>query len=444
MTTSLHALLVEDNPGDVFILRHMLREIITTHIQLTHVDSLCDAVDHLKQQQTLHPKQPTQHPPIDAILLDLSLPDTQGLKTLQALHQPFPHCPIVVLTGLDDEALAIQAVKQGAQDYLVKGQVTADLLFRSLCYAIERNKIEQTITQQKRELEQANRSLKDRTEELEQTNQKLRQRTSQLEAANAELDAFNDAVSHDLRNPLTVIGGCTDLLELFYADGLDERGTSCLQQLRTTTNHMTHLVEDLLQLSRTDGGELRMQTVDLSAIAHDIIVQLQQQSPDHQVEVKITRDLIVTGEPDLLWVVLENLLTNAWKYTQKQDCPVIEFGTMPLNEVSPHLHDQFLQATSALGSTLPTPFISSSPSTATSLYYVKDNGVGFDMDNAHNLFTPFQRLHSKHEFEGTGLGLATVKRIIRRHNGMIGAIASINQGATFFFTLPNLSLAESS
>ncbi len=233
--------------------------------------------------------------------------------------------------------------------------------------------------------------------------QRVVERTVQLEAANRELEAFSYSVSHDLRAPLRSIDGFSQALLEDYAEKLSTSGTDYLQRVRAASQRMGQLIDDLLKLSRMTRIEMRRETVVLSALAQTIVAQLQQTQPERRVKVMIAEGLVANGDARLLQVVLENLLGNAWKFTQKRLDATIEFGTL----------QQDGQA----------------------VFFVCDNGAGFDMAYADKLFGAFQRLHTITEFEGTGIGLATVARIIRRHGGQVWALGAVGQGATFYFTL---------
>jgi predicted ATPase/signal transduction histidine kinase len=233
--------------------------------------------------------------------------------------------------------------------------------------------------------------------------QRVLDRTAQLAALNQELEAFSYSVSHDLRAPLRSIDGFSRIVLSRFGQQLDPSGQDYLQRIRSASERMRALIEDLLQLSRLTRGELRRERVDLSAMAGAIAERLHQSQPERQVEVRIAPGLVVEGDPRLLEVVMENLLGNAWKYTSKHPTGRIAIGAA---EKEGH-----------------------------AVYYVKDDGAGFDMAYADRLFQPFQRLHADSEFEGTGIGLATVQRIIHRHGGRIWAEAAVDKGATFYFTL---------
>ena len=231
----------------------------------------------------------------------------------------------------------------------------------------------------------------------------LRQYAGQLEAANSELDAFAYSVSHDLRAPLRSVQGFGQALLEDCGDRLDETGREHLQRIRKAAERMATLIDDLLELSRVTRASLRSERVDLSGLAETILGELSEAEPDRVVRVSVTPGAVATGDPRLLKVMLDNLLRNAWKYTRTKPEAHIEFG------VSRH---------------------GSAPT-----YYVRDNGVGFDMAYVGKLFQPFQRLHSATAFEGTGVGLASVHRIVTRHGGRVWAEGAVNRGATVYFTL---------
>ena len=249
------------------------------------------------------------------------------------------------------------------------------------------------------------RRVAQRTAEAEESNLKL-------ESANRELEAFAYSVSHDLRAPLRSVDSFSQIILDEYSEKLDEDGVKYLRRIRAGAQNMGQLINDLLNLSRVSRGLLRRETVNLSSTAAMVVNDLRDQEPNRTVNVEIAPDVFATCDAQLLRVVLTNLIGNAWKFTGKRDKACLQFGASSEEGVS--------------------------------VYFVRDNGAGFDMAYASQLFAPFQRLHQATEFAGTGIGLATVQRIINRHGGRIWAESSIDRGATFYFTLAAESGANGS
>lgn len=233
---------------------------------------------------------------------------------------------------------------------------------------------------------------------------KVKERTIKLEALNKELESFAYSVSHDLRTPLRAIEGFSSRLNEKYIDQFDEQGQHYLNRIRNNTSNMSKLIDDLLKLSRVSRTEINLQEVDLSHLAKECVKLMQETNPVHRVEIEITTDLLTRGDQALLRVMLENLLNNAWKFSSQEAQAKIEIGRAIID--------------------------------GEEVFYVRDNGVGFDMTYADKLFGTFQRLHSADEFRGTGIGLATVQRIINRHGGKVWAEGEVGKGATFYFSLP--------
>jgi light-regulated signal transduction histidine kinase (bacteriophytochrome) len=244
-------------------------------------------------------------------------------------------------------------------------------------------------------------------DEVRRVNEELEQRvidrTRQLEAANRELESFAYAVSHDLRAPLRSLSGYSQILHDAAGAQLDESSRKHLQRIQEACQRMAALIDDLLKLSRLSRSEFNPRPVNLSQIAQEAANAVREHHPGYEVQLAVEPDLAVTGDPRLLRIALENLLGNAWKYTARTSRPRVEVGHQ-------------IQAGEAV-------------------YFVRDNGVGFDMAYASKLFVPFQRLHTESQFAGTGIGLVTVQRIIARHGGRIWADAKPEAGATFYFTL---------
>lgn len=318
------------------------------------------------------------------IILDVQMPGLDGFETA-ALVREREKCrstPIIFLTGaFGADAYQFKGYSVGAVDYLLK-PVAPEIL---------RSKVEVFV------------ELAKKSALLGRLNETLARQAAELEAANKELEAFSYAVSHDLRAPLRSIDGFSRALEDDCKDALGEKGQSHLARIRRSAGRMNELIDDLLQLSRMTRAGMQWENVNLTEMSREVAADLAQKEPERRVDVAVRDGLTARGDRRLLRAALENLFSNAWKYTAKRERASIEFG---MTEVE--------------GETA---------------YFVRDNGAGFDMAYAYKLFVPFQRLHSASDFPGTGVGLATVQRIVRRHGGRIWAEGHVDEGAAFYFTL---------
>lgn len=261
-----------------------------------------------------------------------------------------------------------------------------------------------TLAARARELETANDKLKEAFQELEAANHELEMTNRELEAANNELEAFNYSVSHDLKKPLTNINGYCQVILHLHANQFNEQTRRYLKDIYSGTLRMSGLIDTLLDFSRLSRCVMVRDTVDLSVMATEIAAELRLTQPVRRVAFKIAKGAKAYGDASLLRVMLGNIIGNAWKYTARKEDAVIEFNMCVLG--------------------------------GKPVYFVRDNGAGFDMAQADGLFNPFHRLHNRDEFAGHGIGLATVQRIIQRHGGRVWAEAKSEEGATFFFTLP--------
>jgi light-regulated signal transduction histidine kinase (bacteriophytochrome) len=250
------------------------------------------------------------------------------------------------------------------------------------------------------QIQQRDDALLKAHEELEG---RVDERTRDLVASVKELEAFSYSVSHDLRGPLEIMSGFSYMLQKNYAGQLDANGRESIEGIRTAVRRMSELIDDLLKLSRVSTSAMEREPVDLSAIAESVVAELRRSHPDRKVDVVIEPTEKIWGDPRLLQIAVENLLRNSWKYTSKHEHARIEFGERRNN--------------------------------GQRLFFVEDNGAGFDPELAGRLFKPFQRLHSSAQFPGSGVGLATVQRIIQRHRGEVWAEGGIEKGATFYFTV---------
>jgi two-component system NtrC family sensor kinase len=340
---------------------------------------------------------------VDCILLDLVMPGMSGQETCRRIKgtAAWRDIPLIMHTAIDEQGAMIAGINAGADDYIAK---SSDL--EVLCARVRAQL-------RRKQFEDENRSIREQLLEKElevvaaNSARVLAETRSvfveELERKNRELEAFSYTVSHDLRAPLRSINSFSQILLEDYSEKLDATGKSHLDRVSSSAKRMGELIDDLLELSRVARAELSWERVDISAIARTIMEDFSRNEPDRRVEWKVQGELILDVDGRLMKAALENLLGNALKFTAKIAVARIEFGT--------EQHD---------GGTV---------------YFVRDNGAGFDMKHAEKLFAPFKRLHGNDDFPGTGIGLATVHRIVDRHGGRIWAESTVGEGATFYFTI---------
>jgi two-component system NtrC family sensor kinase len=344
--------------------------------------------------------------PADCILLDLRMPGLSGIETCRRIKSApvVRDIPLIILTASDDRESMVQGLGVGADDYIQKSG-SFDILKARVRAQIRRKQFEDEnrhIREQllRRELEAVESRA---AHQLAESRAAL---VEELQRKNQELEAFSYTVSHDLRAPLRSIDGFSLMLMEECAPRLDEEGIGYLKRVRAAAQRMGELIDDLLALSRVSCVEIARQSINLSVIAQSVAAELQRREPQRVVEVVIAEGLVAEADSRLVRILLENLMGNAWKFIARSAGARIEVGVQRQDGAS--------------------------------AFFVRDNGVGFDEARAADrMFQPFQRLHSDKDFAGTGVGLATVRRIVERHGGRIWARSTIGHGATFHFTLPD-------
>jgi signal transduction histidine kinase len=365
----LRVLLVEDDPIDVRAVRQMFAEVTDVRIDTQHVESLTAAIDRLKEPHEF-----------DAVLLDLGLPESSGLSTLDKFREAVADLPVVVLTAADDLRLAVNAVHHGAQDYLVKGKVTAELIVRPIRYAIERRRMEQ----------ERERLL------------------AELQRSNEELERFAYVVAHDLKAPLRAVASFCQFLADDAKGKLDEQATQHIENIKAGTLRMQAVIDDLLEYSRVQRDEKPAESADLAKLL-DLVVANLTTEIEHSGAV-ITHDRLPTLAANASQMVqlFQNLIGNAIKF--RRDEP-------------PKIH------------------VAAEPHNAEWRFAVSDNGIGIPAKHHERIFGVFKRLHGENEYPGTGIGLAICKKIVELHGGRIWVESTPGQGTTFFFNIPTRGLS---
>lgn len=382
--SSLKILLVEDNLAEARLLQEFLKQTQSKQFSLVHVKRLGEAVKELSKST------------YDVILLDLTLPDSEGLSSLPILITLVPSVPIVVLTNTNDEKLAIEAVRRGAQDYLVKRHVSVDVLVRSLCYAIERKQVLET-------LRADNQTLETRVQE----------RTNELVKAkeiNQFKSEFVSMLSHDIRNPLNTILLAAGLLQNDDDKVTKEKKHSHYQMIRSAIKNMAHLLDEASFIGKADSDKLEceLMSMNLEAFCREIVAENQLAANEKYLSLIFTTQgelKEVVADESLLRHILGNLLNNAIKYS-------LPSGTVLFELIR---QDK------------------------TVLFRIQDSGIGIPEEDQKQLFQPFHRADNVGKIPGTGLGLAIVKKCVERHKGEISVSSEVGVGTTFIVTLPLIS-----
>jgi two-component system, sensor histidine kinase and response regulator len=383
LADQVNILLVDDQPANLVALEAMLQGLGQN---LVKAESGREALKSLMGLD------------FAVILLDVKMPEMDGFETASLIRQrdKSRDTPIIFLTAADrSQTEAVRGYAVGAVDYLVK-PVVPEFVRSKVAVFVELAKKNALLRRQAellRESEQAARDLAETRAEL----------VRDLEHKNRELESFSYAVSHDLRAPLRRIDSFSKAVVESQADKLEPMGKHFLERVREASQQMSQLIDDVLYLSRVTRAEIREHEVDLSGLVNLLLERMREAEPDRQVEIKVRPGIVVLGDGQLLRIAIQNLLDNAWKFTGREPAARIEFGT--------------------------------STAGGEQAYFVRDNGAGFNMSYVDRLFGPFQRLHPVTDFPGSGIGLATVQRIIHRHGGRIWAEGLEGQGSTFHFTL---------
>jgi signal transduction histidine kinase len=371
--TKTRVLLVEDNPGQARLIQELLAEAAPEAFSIETADELGAALSRLRSHAA------------DAVLLDLSLPDSQGLATIERVRQQAPDVPIVVLTGLDDQSLGVEAVKRGAQDYLSKNTVSGELLVRALRHAIERQRVrgelEAVRMSQLRQQERLNRELAERNKDLEE---------------------FAFVASHDLREPLRKMISFSDLLERDLGEPVPEKVSRDLRFIRDAAERMQRLVNDLLSLSRAGGSPKNRQRLSLDLCVDAALEALQVKIDE--TGAAFERDALpeVWGDLTVLTQLYQNLISNALKFSHK--------GRPRVRITAEEVGERWI-------------------------FGVADDGIGIKPEYAKQIFRPFQRLHGSQEYEGSGIGLAICRKAVERHGGEIWVESQPGCGSHFKFHL---------
>lgn len=403
-------LVVEDSPTQA----EQLRFILEKHHYLVTV-----ARNGREALEVMHKSQP------DLIISDVIMPEMDGYELCRRIknHDEVCNIRIILLTSLSDPMDVIRGLECGADNFITKPYDEAYLVSRigyllenryepQDCAALPELKIvfggkDFAISSSRHQILDLLLSTYEtailKNKELIRARDELNELNEQLKAANHDLEAFSSTVSHDLRKPLNNIYLSCQTIEMIYENSLDEGCRDYIRYIYNAAESMNKLISTLLEFSSLSSRNISRDQIDLSGMAREILEESRYSEPCRQVSCHVADGVVGNGDKDLLRVVMENLLGNAWKYTRMKNKAEIEFGIMELD--------------------------------GSLAYFVRDNGAGFDTSSANKLFTPFQRLHSEKEFEGFGIGLSTVQRIVERHGGRVWAEGEAGKLAVFYFTL---------
>ncbi len=375
---ALKILYLEDKEKDAELIEDLLSAEFET-VELTWVKS---KVEYLNALNTFK---------YDTILADFKLPDINGIEALHIANEICPNTPFISVSGTIGEAAAVELLTSGAADFISKDRILR--LPQSIQKAVE-------MEEKRKEHEKDTQKIIQLNIDLEK---RVLERTAQLEELNKDLEAFSQSVSHDLRAPLRTISGFTTLLLEDYGDRLDENGCNIIATIIDGITRMEKLIQGLLRLSKVVHKDLYLTKLDMIALARQVYEEIADDETKESFSFVVNHLPSVYGDKDLIYQVWSNLISNSIKYSRPVSSKNIIIGS---------IIDQ-----------------------NTVTYYVKDTGVGFNMKYVNKLFGVFSRLHSDKEFEGTGIGLANVKRVISRHGGIVWAESIINEGSTFYFKL---------
>ncbi len=363
---TIEILLFEDNPGDTGLIEAMLEEFTDFSYKLKNVETLNEGLHLLKERQ------------FDVILLDLGLPDSEGIDTFLDVHIKSPGTPIIILTGLTDGRMGISAVKKGAQDYLVKGQVESKLLERSIKYSIERKRAE--------------KELKETVEELKRSNDELQQ--------------FAYITSHDLQEPLRTIASYTQLIERRYKDRLDSDADEFLDFIVEAAVRMKDMIQGLLYYSRVGTKGCEFVPTNTEKLLEIVLSNLNASIDENDATITYDKLPVVVADEGQLIQLFQNIISNSIKFKKDNEHLKIHISSQKDEDLREYI------------------------------FSVADNGIGIEPQYFNRIFEVFKRLHTRVEYEGTGIGLSISKRIIECHGGRMWVESEFGRGSVFYFTIP--------